>query len=479
MATLTHHVPALVSHPLWQLMRNICDTEGRPLALLDVDGRVISGNTCVAQHLGVPLKSLLDTVWWTLIDDQETQAAIQAWFHTLKISPSPDLAAPCRPWQTTGQKGVIHWMPTVLTTQTGHVQSVVCVGGDWSSHLPAPQLTSAFDEELRLLQQFIDAFPTPVFYTDCAGKYLGCNQEFTTLLGRTPESIIGHTLTDLAPAMFAETCGVGDETRWLADDPPVSECSLKGSDGTLHQMLCHTAPFQGPQGEIAGHVGVLVDISDRKLVEDELTRTIERLGKAFRGTIDALAATTEWRDPYTAGHQRRVALLAEGIARQLHLPEQQCTAIRVASLLHDTGKIAVPIEILAKPRALTPMEFGLITAHAQVGYEILQGIEFPWPIADIVRQHHWRLDGSGYPSEGFCLETFCLEAQILGVADVVEAMSSHRPYRPALGVEAALAEIQQFAGVRYANEIVAACATYIRDTPELFSESQSRSPIQS
>lgn len=178
--------------------------------------------------------------------------------------------------------------------------------------------------------------------------------------------------------------------------------------------------------------------------------------------VTAIAATVEMRDPYTAGHQRRVACLATAIARELQLPEVQIEGINLASMVHDLGKIRVPAEILSKPGRLSDLEFGLIKLHAQTGYDILKSIDFPWPIAKIVLQHHERMDGSGYPS-GLKGKEMLLESRILAVADVVEAMISHRPYRAALGVDAALNEIVGQKDVLYDAAVVDACLTLYRE----------------
>ena len=172
--------------------------------------------------------------------------------------------------------------------------------------------------------------------------------------------------------------------------------------------------------------------------------------------IAALARTVEVRDPYTAGHQRRVGELAAAMALQMGLGEQAAEGLRVGGMLHDAGKIKIPAEILAKPGLLSTTEFELIKVHAQAGFEILAPIHFPWPVAEMARQHHERQDGSGYP-RGLAGEDILPEARILAVADVVEAMASHRPYRPALGLEAALAEVRSGAGVRFDAAAVAAC----------------------
>ena len=198
------------------------------------------------------------------------------------------------------------------------------------------------------------------------------------------------------------------------------------------------------------------DIAKRKQTEKELQNTLDKLHGVVGGIIQAMATTLETRDPYTAGHQRRVADLACAIASEMGLSEDELIGIRTAGALHDLGKISVPAEILSKPSRLIEMEFCLIKRHCEVGYEILQEIGFPWPVAQAVLQHHERLDGSGYP-QGLSGDDILLEARVLSVADVVEAMASHRPYRPALGIDRALKEISDNRGRLYDPEVAEAC----------------------
>jgi PAS domain S-box-containing protein/putative nucleotidyltransferase with HDIG domain len=198
------------------------------------------------------------------------------------------------------------------------------------------------------------------------------------------------------------------------------------------------------------------DITKQKKAEEELRSSLDKLRKITGATIQAIAQTVEVRDPYTSGHQKRVADLARAIATRMGLDADRVDGIRTAGVIHDIGKISVPAEILSKPGLLTPLEFSLIKTHSQIGYDILKDIEFPWDIATMVLQHHERLDGSGYP-QGVTGERILLEARILTVADVVEAMASHRPYRPSLGMEKALEEIKDKRGRFYDPEVVDAC----------------------
>ena len=198
----------------------------------------------------------------------------------------------------------------------------------------------------------------------------------------------------------------------------------------------------------------------RARVEREVA--IRQLRENLEDTVGAVASTIEMRDPYTAGHQRRVAKLAARIAREVGLPEDQARGIFLAGLVHDVGKINIPAEILSKPGKLTALEMQFVQTHAEAGYDIIKGVEFPWPIAEAVRQHHERLDGSGYP-RGLMANAIIIEARILAVADVTEAITAHRPYRPALGLDAALAEIKAGRGRLYDVAAVDACVDLFRN----------------
>ncbi len=200
----------------------------------------------------------------------------------------------------------------------------------------------------------------------------------------------------------------------------------------------------------------------KDFLEQEVKKRTLQVEKTLEGVTNAIMAITEMRDPYTAGHQRRVAQLACAIAREMGRPEQEIDGLYIAGTLHDIGKIYVPAEILSKPGNLSDLEIKVIRAHCQAGWEILKNIEFPRPIADIVLQHHENIDGSGYPC-GLSGESILLKARILRVADVVEAMSSHRPYRPARGTDKALEEIEMQRGILYDSNVVDACLRLFRE----------------
>lgn len=203
--------------------------------------------------------------------------------------------------------------------------------------------------------------------------------------------------------------------------------------------------------------------TERALVASEMQKqAMDKLLHSMKKTIEAMVSTVELRAPYTAGHQRRVAQLAEAIARELGLPEEETQGIYLAATIHDIGDIQIPAEILTRPGSLTNIEQEIVHLHPKAGYDILKEIDFPWPIAEMVYQHHERLDGSGYPN-GLKGDQILMGAKVIGVADVVEAMSSHRPYRASLGVEAALVELEAHKGSRYEAAVVDACIRLVRD----------------
>lgn len=204
------------------------------------------------------------------------------------------------------------------------------------------------------------------------------------------------------------------------------------------------------------------EIAERIKAEDALKESLGNLRKTLDGTVRALATTIEMRDPYTAGHQRRVAQLSCAIGRKMGFDEEFIGGLEVIGFLHDIGKIIVPAEILSKPGRLNEFELNIIKIHAQTGHDILKGVDFPWPVSTATLQHHERLDGTGYPY-GISKDAIIIESRILTVADVVEAMASHRPYRPALGTEKALEEISGNKGVLYDPDVVDACIELFRE----------------
>jgi PAS domain S-box-containing protein/putative nucleotidyltransferase with HDIG domain len=274
------------------------------------------------------------------------------------------------------------------------------------------------------------------------------------------EKTLGWTNDELASKPYVELVHPDDRKRTthtgqsLANGRQVFcfENRYLCKDGTYKWISWNSYPLV-EEGLI---FAVARDVTQHKLIEEERRQSTQKLIKVMESTIEAIATTVEMRDPYTAGHQCRVAALVSAIAREMGISEDQVYGISMVGIVHDIGKISVPAEILSRPGKLSKIEFDLIKIHPQVGYNILKDIEFPLPIAQTILQHHERMDGSGYPA-GLSKDAILLEARILAVADVVEAMASHRPYRSAISLDGALEEISRNSGILYDADVVDAC----------------------
>jgi PAS domain S-box-containing protein/putative nucleotidyltransferase with HDIG domain len=282
------------------------------------------------------------------------------------------------------------------------------------------------------------------------------NPRFSEILGYTsPDELIGNDA--LAPIAEKDRPEAMDTLRRLLDgtlDRISHTMTGLRKDGTTVELGIDSAraSYRGRPAVIA----IAQDISEKKRDEEQIQNYVAQLKSAFMSTVEVATTISEMRDPYTAGHERRVAEIAVAIAAELGFDERRLEGLRVGGYLHDLGKITIPAEILSKPGKLRPIELELIRGHAQASYEVLKNVDFPWPVAQMALQHHERLDGSGYP-QGIEGEAILLEARVLGVADTVEAMSSHRPYRAAVGIDKALAEIERGRGSLYDPSVVDAC----------------------
>jgi HD-GYP domain-containing protein (c-di-GMP phosphodiesterase class II) len=318
------------------------------------------------------------------------------------------------------------------------------------------------EKAVSILQATLESTADGIVVVNRHGRVVSFNQRFQDLC-QIPESIMsakddnrvmGHIMDQVKdPETFLQK--VAD----IYDQPDAEDRDMiEFKDGRIFER-CSLPQRIGKT--YVGRVWSFRDMTANKRAEKDLHESFATLRKALDGIIQAVALTVEKRDPYTAGHQRRVADLARGIATKIGLSENQINGIRIAGSIHDLGKTCVPADILSKPGRLTEHEFGIIKAHPEVGYDILKNIEFPWPIAQTILQHHERLDGSGYPV-GLKGKNIIVEARIVAVSDVVEAMSSHRPYRPALGIDMALDEIQKGRGTAYDPDAVDACISLFK-----------------
>ncbi len=313
-------------------------------------------------------------------------------------------------------------------------------------------------ESVERFRKLLESVPTVAvqgYGMDGVAHYW--NKASEKLYGYSAQEAIGQSLLDLIipPEMRAFVKQDIAQMATTGVPIPAAELSLMRKDGTRVVVFSsHTVVHMtGRDPEL---FCLDVDLTEQKRVEDALRKSERRFRQLFEGTVLSLSALAELRDPYTAGHQKRVAELASAIATRCGLAQEITENTKIAGFLHDVDKVSIPAEILNKPVRLNELEMSMVKQHPTASYHTLKEIPFHNTVAEIVLQHHERLDGSGYP-QGFRGDAIMLEAQILAVADVVEAMTSHRPYRPALGIEDALEEIQKGAGVVYNADAVAAC----------------------
>jgi PAS domain S-box-containing protein len=372
-------------------------------------------------------------------------------------------------FQTTMQKlnksGIINYRNVKVETKSGqHIDTeiylvdraklVQCNIRDITERKLAKEDLKQAEERYRSI---FENAQEGIFRSTPDGKMIMANQAMAKMFGYASPKELITGITDVARQHY-----VNPEDRRKLKEMIEEHGFIKGYEAQLYRkdgsiiwisMTMHAV--RDEKGQIMYYDGMDEDITDRK-------QKAERIKKALGATIHAIAVTVETRDPYTAGHQRRVADLACAIATEMNLSVDQIDGIRMATTIHDLGKISVPADILSKPTKLTNLEFSLIKTHSQSGYDILKDIDFPWPVARTVLEHHERMNGSGYPN-GLTGDNLLLESRILAVADVVESMASHRPYRPSLGIKAALEEIEKNRGTLYDNAVADACLRLFRE----------------
>ncbi|MBN1531978.1 MAG: HD domain-containing protein [Spirochaetes bacterium] len=307
----------------------------------------------------------------------------------------------------------------------------------------------------RKYRGIFEASKDPIFISDSHGSVIDYNEAMLELFGFEDDDMTDLSINDLYENMdqvvriyeFLESHG------YIKD----LEVSLKRKDGNVIYGLLSTGYLQEGEHGVKFFQNILKEITPiKQRAFDEIQKSLLQLNDVMYGIIGAIGLAVEARDPFTAGHQRGVAKIAVEIAREMGLDPDTIEGVKIASLIHDLGKFSIPAEILSKPAKLTDVEYRIVKQHSVAGFNILQPINFPWPVAQIVRQHHERLDGSGYP-DGLKQKEIMLEAKIVAVADVIESMTSHRPYRPSLGINKALEELVNGKGTLYEPKVVDVC----------------------
>jgi len=417
---------------------------------------------------GLSQDALRDWSWLSLTHPHEARSARVAWRQATQASSPFELEYRLQRADGEYRRHALHCVPK--RDSDGKVAMWICTATDVDDRKQlevnlrrarrdrADQLAhTAEDQFKKLADQSITGM-----YIIQRGRFSYVNARFAQIFGyASPAEIVGCDARQFVSVKDREL--VAKHIRETIEGKLTgTDCCFTGlrKDGTTTEVGVHgtAASYRGQ----AAVVGLLQDISEKKRAEDAIRCYIVQLENAFMRTVEVAMTLSEMRDPYTTGHERRVAEIAVAIGSELGFDAHRAQGLRVAGYLHDIGKIIIPAEILAKPTRLTTAEYELMKAHPTASFEVLKSVEFPWPVAQVALQHHERLDGSGYP-QGLRGDEILFEARIVAVADVVEAMASHRPYRPGLGIEKALGELERGRGVLYDPTIVDVCLKLFRE----------------
>ena len=417
------------------------------------DGRLLRINRSLCEMLGYTEEELKQLTFLNVTHPDHRSVDIEA----VKDLQAGLIQAHKTEKQYLKKNGDVIWATRALTTflsSDGKSSYALSMIEDITERKQAEKELKQAEERYRGIFENIQE---GIFRSTPEGKITMANPAMARIFGyATPEELM-NGITDVARQLYVNPEERAKIRKMIEENGFVRnhETQRCRKDGSIIWISMTMRAIRDEEGLLLYYEGMDEDITARK-------ENAERMRKTLGATIQAIAVTVETRDPYTAGHQRRVADLSRAIATEMNLPIDQIEGIRMAAAIHDLGKISVPAEILSKPTKLTNIEFSLIKIHSQSGYDILKDIDFPWPIARMVLEHHERMNGSGYPN-GLAGDDILIESRILAVADVVEAIASHRPYRPSLGIEAALEEIEKNRGTLYDTGAVDACLRVFRE----------------
>jgi PAS domain S-box-containing protein len=427
-----------------------------PAGIYEVDyetGRFISVNDVMCEYTGYTKEELLNTNLYNLMTDESQKLMSERLGKLYAGEKMPQTVEYCI--RTKGGEKLWALLNARYIYEEGKLKGATGIIYNITERKRS-------EEEIYRMNTFLDSIveniPNMIFLKDAKElRFVRFNRAGEELLGYSRNDLLGKNDYDFFPKDQADFF-TGKDREVLSGKEVID--ILEESVKTLNkgERILHTkkVPIIDAKGEPEYLLGISEDITDRKLAEKILQQTLNRLRKSFDTIIQVMVTAVEARDPYTSGHQKRSASLAHTIAKEMGLSGNKIEALIMAGPIHDIGKLSIPAEILSKPGKLSDVEFSLIKEHARIGFEMLKDVESPWPLGDIVHQHHERMDGSGYPKH-LKGDEILIEARILAVADVVESMASHRPYRPALGIDAALDEIVKNRGRLYDPEVVDAC----------------------
>jgi len=429
--------------------RSLIETSSSGVAVADRNGVLTMINDRLCQIYGYSRDEVLGRQFFDFIHPDDRAKITKDFMEAVASSQT----LPAIEFRGVHKDGSVIWLftnPSALVIE-GNLAGFSVIIQDITSLKQAEKALKESEQRYRSLFQHN---PLMTYSIDQQGYFTSINAAAQKISGYSEEEALKLHFSRLIPTEHLETVKRHYEDS-MQGKPQSYEAVFISKDGRKIDVHVTGVPII-IDGNVLGVYGIAEDITGRKKAAEDLRAALEKASSTLEGTIEAIAMMSELRDPYTAGHQRMVSQLAVAIAEELGLEHDQVQDLAVAGLLHDVGKVYVPSEILSKPGKLTSLELGLAKAHAEASYNIVRSIKFSGPIAHIVWQHHERMDGSGYP-RGLVGDQIMLEARILAVADVVEAMVSHRPYRPALGLDKALDEISRNRAILYDGQVVDAC----------------------
>jgi len=449
-----------------QLFRTFTEQDPDFIILVNKDYQITYSNPAAENFLGIKKEELIGSKVYNYLHPDDFELVTDL-LNTFSKDTSTNIKH--AEFRICNKDRVWHTVEAVGTNllRDNVFETVVVKLRDITEHRKAEKSLKTSEERYRLLA---DNVADVIFTLDMNFQYTYVSPSIYRLSGYTVDEIMRMQVKDLAaPETFSHLADVFLEEMEIEqrDDRDLTRSRVLESkyirkDGSIIWVESKLTFLRDKNNKAVGILSIVRDITARKEAESKLHQSLYSLKRAVNTTIQVLVSALESRDPYTTGHQSRASDLACAITTEMGLDQDKIEGIRMASIIHDIGKLAVPTEILAKPGKLTDIEFLLIKQHSQTGYDMLKDVESPWPLAQIVHQHHERMNGTGYP-KNLKGDEILLESRILAVADVVEAISSDRPYRPSLGIDFALEEIDKNKGILYDDVVANACLNLFRE----------------
>ena len=430
-----------------------------PMQIFSLGTRdLLACNPALQQWLGYAPEDIANLSMWAervCADHAQCQQVLELWQRAAPQNPKgesmvlPEMHLRCKD----GSKRMARGTMTLVGDEA------IIVWTDLTEIRQSEQVLQESEQRFRnMIEQTISGI-----YVRRDGRFIYVNPRFCEIVVWSAADLLGQDVlqfTTTAPDNLARIHQAWEQLAAGARNVKYT-LPMRRKDGQLIELGLNASIITWDDGQPATIV-MAQNITERKRAEEQIASYVQQLEGAMQGTLQAISNMVELRDPYTAGHERRVGLIAGAIAREMGWDAERCKNLELVGLVHDIGKIAVPAEILSKPGRLSPLEMELVRCHAQAGYDILKDVTFATPIAEIIRQHHERMDGSGYP-RGLRGDEILPEARVLAVADVIESMAAHRPYRAALGLDVAMAEIDKNRGQLYDPEVADAMARLVRE----------------